>query len=349
LGRGVLALLGEKEGNPVTVKSGRFGMYLQWKKVNAKMPPEFIDDPGSLPLDDAWALIEEKVASLPMKKSSTSKKNTPSIDLPPPPKRPLSAYLHFCAKHRAKVAESGKSLGEISKELAQMWAQVSQEEHRSFEALSIASKKEYEEKKALWEEKCRFLTKGSNGTMGRKSSSKVGNIKKPKGAYLYFCAAKRPEVAEKFQKLGDVSKELARMWRELEPTDREEYEELAAADNFRYENERMNGAEIGNAKTSILRKLTTKKKKKQSTQAKKTGVKTQRAPSAYMLFCAANRSKIVDEEGKKLPLGETTKRLAELWRNADDQVRSEFEARSAKRKEELMLVASGGSIKKGDM
>jgi phage gp16-like protein len=43
-----------------------------------------------------------------------------------------------------------------------------------------------------------------------------------------------------------------------------------------------------------------------------------------MLFCTSHRSKIVDDEGNKLSLPETTKILAEMWRNCDEKTRSKF-------------------------
>ena len=324
-------MLGEQDGKPVTVKSGRFGMYLNWKKVNAKMPPEFIDDPGSLPFDDAWALIEEKAKSMPSKGTASKRGSAQSVELPPAPKRPLSAYLHFCAEHRPKVAESGKSLGDVSKELAKMWAAATLDERKPYEDMNMISKKDYEEKKAAWEEECSALTKGAKGAKRKTNSSKGGSPKKPKSAYLYFCAAKRPEAAAKFQKLGDISKELARMWKEIGASDRRTYDELAAADKIRYEEEKLSGAKIDRPASSSTQKASPTKKR--SKRSKNSGEKTKRAPSAYMLFCAANRPNIVDDQGNKLPLGETTKRLAELWKDADEQVRSEFEAESAKQKE----------------
>ena len=45
MGAGVLAEVGEKEGKMVTVKSGRFGAYINWNRVNAKLPSEYVDDP----------------------------------------------------------------------------------------------------------------------------------------------------------------------------------------------------------------------------------------------------------------------------------------------------------------
>ena len=47
--KGVLQDFGDVEGGKLTVRDGRFGVYLNWKKVNAKMPAEYVDEPTSIP------------------------------------------------------------------------------------------------------------------------------------------------------------------------------------------------------------------------------------------------------------------------------------------------------------
>ena len=56
-----------------------------------------------------------------------------------------------------------------------------------------------------------------------------------------------------------------------------------------------------------------------------------------MLFCAAHRNDIVDENGQKLSLGQTTKRLAQMWHDCDSETREKFQAEAEKQK--MMLAA----------
>jgi hypothetical protein len=332
LGAGVLAEIGEKEGSRVVVKSGRFGMYINWKKVNAKMPAEYMDEPSDLPLDEAWSLIEAKAESMGTKVGKGDKKDSSSVDLPPGPKRPLSAYLHFCADKRKAVAEKASSLGETSKELARLWAETSEEDRKPYADLAGASKSEYEAKKAEWTEQCQEILgkskKSSSGLAGKKSSTSAVKdaIKRPRSSYLFFCSSKRPEVAVKFDRLGDISKELGRMWSEVTPEERKVFDGIAAEDKERYEREKASSGENNE------RSAPTKKKKKMTVAPAK-----KRGPSAYMLFCAAHRSSIVDESGKKLPLGQTTKRLAEMWKQCDEESRSGFMAQAEKEKEAVAV------------
>ncbi|GMH60236.1 hypothetical protein TrRE_jg13183, partial [Triparma retinervis] len=61
LARGVLVDFDKVEGYKLTVRDGRFGVYINWKKVNAKMPVEFLDEPSSISKEEAWAAIGEKL------------------------------------------------------------------------------------------------------------------------------------------------------------------------------------------------------------------------------------------------------------------------------------------------
>ena len=327
LGAGVLVELGEKAGSKVTVKSGRFGPYINWRRVNARLPSEYREDPLELPFDEAWQLIEEKEASDPKKGRSKGKD---SVLLPPAPKRPLSAYLHFCADKRPEVSATMTSLGETSKELARLWAGTSEGGREPYNKLAAAEKAVYDEAKQKWTVECQKIL-GDGAT--KFTRPKGGNIKgeKPSGpkralsAYIYFCKEKRPDVAKEFKSLGDVSKELARLWSLASENEKKPHEMMAAKDKVRYEKEKL---ESGSSKT--VKKTATKKSKSKS--KKTAGKKKKRGPTAYILFCSEHRAGIVDEDGNKLPLGETTKRLAKMWKECDDVVRDRFVKEAEKQK-----------------
>ena len=176
------------------------------------------------------------------RKASKSSKKEVDAGLPPAPKRQLSSYLHFCAAKRPDVAGSVKSLGEVSKKLASLWAETSPDDRREYEEMAASGKIEYLKKKEVWEKECQKLT-------GKTQSEKKGSAKKarlttdlvaappkrPRSSYILFCSAKRPEVSKTLKSLGDISKELGRQWAETK--DRTEFENLAAADVQRYERE----------------------------------------------------------------------------------------------------------------
>ena len=300
-GPGTLAEIGEKEGSMISVKRGRFGMYISWKKINAKIPIEYLDDPSHLPLEEAWELIKAKVESGGSKVGGRHKKEKE-------PKRRLSSYLHFCAEKRSEVAKNFSSFGATSKELARLWAETSEQDRKPYQDLANQSKEEDENKTAELPNEFQILTdkKSTNKAVKVSSPSKAAEdiVKRPRSAYIYFCSSKRPEVAERYSRLADVSKELAKMWKEASIDERKVFEDMATEDKGRFERE--------------------KSQRRSSDSNEHVVVERKRGPSAYMLFCAAHRNSIVGENGKKLPLGEATKRLAILWNECDDATKNDY-------------------------
>ena len=142
--------------------------------------------------------------------------------------------------------------------------------------------------------------------------------KRPRSAYIFFCNTERAEVSKKFDSLGEVSKELGRLWSNLDSTTKAQYENMAADDKLRYAREK-------DEMEDSLPTPTTARSKPRKKKAKKTAEKKKkRSPSAYMLFCASHRSQVLDEDGNKLSLPETTKILAQMWRECDEETRARF-------------------------
>eukprot|EP00978_Attheya_sp_CCMP212_P037416 scaffold176012_cov50-Attheya_sp.AAC.2 len=339
------------DGSKVTVKDGRFGVYVNWKKINANMPSEYLQEPTTIPLETAWDLILAKGGG--GKSGATAKEKGPV--LPPAPKRPKSAYLYFCAAKRPEAAKVASSLGDISKELARLWAETADQEagRKEYADLAAADKIEYEKRKQSWKLECDDIlakapkkTRSSN-KKGTSNAAKKANLpKRPLSAYFHFCAEKRLEVSKSASSLGDISKALGRMWKET--TDRQKFDDLAASDKERYEAEKiklLRGDEKSQVKpkqkvANIKMPAPTKQNNGVRTPKTASPIKTKspRAPSAYMLFCAEHRQKAsLDESGKKRSFGETTKKLAELWRNCDPQLRATFEQTAAEAKETLAM------------
>ncbi len=306
---GALAEIGEKEGSMITVKTGRFGDYINWKKVNAKLPADYLDDPSNLPLEEAWMLIQEKAASSPTK-SSKKKKD----DLPPGPKRPKSSYLFFSAEKRPEISANFSTLGEVAKELGRLWNELSDEDKQPYVEQAEAAKAVYEVEKAKWQEETKQLRKS-------KKKAAPSGPKRPRSAYIFFCNTERAEVSKKFDTLGEVSKELGRLWNNLDNEAKAPHESMAAEDKLRYTRE-MDEQSLPTSSTGTKTTAKTKSKKKKATP--KAAKKKKRPPSAYMLFCASHRSQVLDKDGNKLGLGETTKILAQMWRDCDEDTRAQF-------------------------
>ena len=188
VGRGVLAELGERDGAMVKVKSGKNGPYINWKKVNAKLPVEFQDDPPAVGIDKAWELIQDmgttkgkkskttarakktmtrgstklsaksktkgmkkKTMTTKRKSKTTAVRNKASGEAPP--KRPKSAYLFFCDEKRPTIAVKMASLGDVAKELGKLWAATNDTDRQPYVDLAQNAKAEYNVLKAAWEER----------------------------------------------------------------------------------------------------------------------------------------------------------------------------------------------------
>lgn len=303
----------------IAVKRGRFGAYINWNKVNAKLPSEYLDDPSELPLEEAWSLIQQKAASSPRKGSR--KKKTTDIEIPPGPKRPLSSYLIFAAEKRPEIAAKFSSLGEVSKELGRLWSKLSEADKKPYVEKAAIAKAAYDVEKAKWEKETKQLRKSKKGKTSAKGLSTNGP-KRPRSAYIFFCKTNRADASKHFNKLGEVSKELGRRWNDLDAAAKAEYEKMSAEDKERYTRE-MEELVASSANKSKGTPASTEKNGKVAPKSSKT-VKKKRSPSAYMLFCASHRSQIVDESGNKLKLPETTKILAQMWRECDDEARARF-------------------------
>ena len=63
--------------------------------------------------------------------------------------------------------------------------------------------------------------------------------KRPKTSYLYFCDEQRPIVKSQHPefKVGEIMKELGKMWKELSQDGKTKYNELYEKDKARYEEE----------------------------------------------------------------------------------------------------------------
>mgnify|MGYP003706707793 CR=1 FL=1 len=67
-------------------------------------------------------------------------------------------------------------------------------------------------------------------------------VKRAKSGYLFFCDDKRKEVQNQNvgQSMGDISKILGKLWKELTEEEKQKYTDLHNKDVERYENETQN-------------------------------------------------------------------------------------------------------------
>jgi hypothetical protein len=160
---------------------------------------------------------------------------------------------------------------------------------------------------------------------GEKKTKKDKNAPKgAKNAYILFCADNRDQVKEENPEMGakEIISELARLWKEADEDVKAEYQEKAAEDKKRYEEEMSDyvpSEEESPKKGTKGAKGTKKAKDKNAPKG---------AKNAYILFCADNRDQ-VKEENPDMGAKEIISELARLWKEADEDVKAEYNEKAA--------------------
>ncbi|KAF3840947.1 hypothetical protein F7725_006809 [Dissostichus mawsoni] len=151
---------------------------------------------------------------------------------------------------------------------------------------------------------------------------------KPRGkmsSYAYFVQTCREEHKKKHPEasvnFSEFSKKCSERWKPLTAKEKGKFEDLARQDKVRYEREMMNYVPASGGK----------KKRFKDPNAPK------RPPSAFFVFCAEYRPK-VKEESPGLTIGDTAKRLGEMWNGTASEDKQPFEKKAAKLKEKYEKV-----------
>lgn len=139
-------------------------------------------------------------------------------------------------------------------------------------------------------------------------------------SYAYFVQTcreehkrKHPEASVNF---AEFSKKCSERWKTMSPKEKGKFEDMAKQDKVRYEREMQ----------SYIPPKGQKKKRFKDPNAPK------RPPSAFFLFCADFRNKI-KEENPGFTIGDTAKKLGEMWNNYAAEEKQPYEKKAAKLKE----------------
>ena len=293
--KSIIAVVGVMYGANVSIRKRKYGLFVEWKDNNAKLPAEFSENPKDITLEQAWSILEisrrkqllsdiSKLESDPesdaihkivmqkrqdqdfdsgtKKKSETKgKKSNDKSALSTRPKRPLTSYLHFCAAQRPLVAESVKSLGEISKKLASLWAETSEADREEYVKMAAESKLKYDELMCAWQEEFMKSQESDVVTSNKKASKSKSQIEdgvkitsttessnsvvpRAPSAYMLFCRDERPKIIdpETGMKLPfvETTQRLAALWRECDATVKEKYQQLASIEKGKLQQQHSN-------------------------------------------------------------------------------------------------------------
>ncbi|DAA30815.1 TPA: high-mobility group box 2-like [Bos taurus] len=124
---------------------------------------------------------------------------------------------------------------------------------------------------------------------------------------------KHPDSSVNF---AEFSKKCSERWKTMSAKEKSKFEDMAKSDKARYDREMKN----------YVPPKGDKKGKKKDPNAPK------RPPSAFFLFCSEHRPKIKSEH-PGLSIGDTAKKLGEMWSEQSAKDKQPYEQKAAKLKE----------------
>ncbi|XP_048650111.1 high mobility group protein B2-like [Marmota marmota marmota] len=150
-----------------------------------------------------------------------------------------------------------------------------------------------------------------------------GDPNKPRGkmsSYAFFVQTCRKEHKKKHPdssvNFAEFSKKCSERWKTMSAKEKSKFEDMAKSDKVRYDREIKN----------YVPPKGDKKGKKKDPNAPK------RLPSAFFLFCSEHRPKIKSEH-PGLSIGDTAKKLGEMWSDQSAKDKQPYEQKAAKLKE----------------
>lgn len=152
------------------------------------------------------------------------------------PKGCMSAYACFVQvireEHKKKHPDEAVVFAEFSKKCAEKWKTMNSKEKKRFDDMSMRDKERYNREMREY-----VPPDGSRNAFKRKRTKDPNMPKRAWSAFFFFCEVERPKVRAKHPdwKVGDVAKELGKMWEAASKKD--VYERLASKDKERYEQE----------------------------------------------------------------------------------------------------------------
>ncbi|KAE8889627.1 hypothetical protein PF003_g26379 [Phytophthora fragariae] len=159
-------------------------------------------------------------------------------------------------------------------------------------------------------------SKKANGDHTRKPRKKKDKNapKRALSAFMFYSNDIRETVKKEMPELAflQISSEIGRRWKQISDEERRPYDELAAADKRRYQEEKEDYVPDPSFET------TKGSRKKKDPNAPK------RALSAYFFFCNEIRQEVRDENPNKR-ITEIAPLLAERWRALPDKKRVKYQ------------------------
>jgi len=163
--------------------------------------------------------------------------------MPPRSKKPRgrkTSYAFFVQtcreEYKKRHPDESVVFSEFSRKCAERWKTMSEKEKKRFQDMAERDKKRYE-----LEMQDYVPPKGEKGGRGKKRRhTKDPNApKRSLSAFFWFCNDERPKIKGLNPEygVGEIAKELGKLWGEVTPDTKKRYEAMAERDKARYEKE----------------------------------------------------------------------------------------------------------------
>ncbi|KAI3381977.1 hypothetical protein SNEBB_008048 [Seison nebaliae] len=153
------------------------------------------------------------------------------------PKGRMSSYTFFVQtcreEHKKKHPNESINFTEFSRKCSVKWKQMNAIEKKRFTDLADKDKDRFDREMSA------YVPPPGEQTRKKKKIKDPNAPKRPLSAFFMYCAEERSKVKSEKPSMGigEIAKELGERWNKVTPEFRKKYEELAAKDKARYEND----------------------------------------------------------------------------------------------------------------
>jgi len=199
-----------------------------WKQLPEHEKTDFAD----LARTERERYIRERDASLPETLREYRKRHKGA------PKNALSAYNFFVMENRKRVSDQHPELsfGQVARKVGEIWKSLDDETRDVYNRKHEEDQLRFRAEMDAWKEQQPPLTMQERRQQ-REARKRKGGPKKPCSAYVLFVADMRQQLnAEKSSMtFGETARHIAKLYKELDPNEKEVYVQRAAYDKKRYQ------------------------------------------------------------------------------------------------------------------
>ena len=266
---------------------------------------------------------EEEEGTAPKAKKAKSSKD------PNAPKGAKNAYIIFCADNRDQIKAENPEMNakDIISEVARLWKETDEDVKAKYQEKAAEDKKRYDT------EMSKYVPSENSESPKVKKGKSPKDPNAPKGAknaYIIFCADNRDQIKTENPEMNakEIISEMARLWKGADEDVKAEYQEKAAEDKKRYQQEMSDASDEDRSKK--VEKVE-KGKVAKGKSPKKDPNAPKGAKNAYIIFCADNRNQ-VKTDNPEMNAKEIISELARLWKEADEDVKAEYQEKATEDK-----------------